>query len=92
MRMTQAIPGTKLAPLARERLPVGDGFWWLAAGLAFGAAVLLLRTPFAPEVLIGAGILSVGIALVVARRYEEAAAAAPNGADVGTTTLPPRAR
>ena len=90
--MTQAIPVTKLTSRVRERLTVGEGFWWLAAGLAAGAGVLLLGTPFASELLIGASILSVGIALALARRSDEESAAAPNSADASTTTFPPRAR
>lgn len=71
---------------------MGEGFWWLAGGLAFGAGVLLLRTPFAPEVLLGASLLSVGIALVLGRRNDAEAEAAPNSTDAGPTTLPARAR
>lgn len=90
--MTQAIPETKPIPLFRGRLAIGGGLWWLAAGLAVAAGLLLLRAPFAPELLMGAGILSGGIALLLARRRQNDVVAATTGSDAGISTLQPRAR
>ena len=86
------IPETKLAPVFRERLAAGEGLWWLAAGLAFAAALFLLHAPYAPELLIVAGLLSAAVALVLSRRNEEELAAAPNAGEIGGTALPSRAR
>lgn len=90
--MAQVIPAMKAAPRRRERLAVGEGLWWLAAGLAAGAALFLLNTPYAPELLITATILSAAGALAFARRGDERAAAAPSNGDSGPAALPPRAR
>lgn len=90
--MVQVIPVMKAAPRLRERLAVGEGLWWLAAGLAAGAALFLLKTPYAPELLITAGVLSVAGALALARRGDERAAVAPGASDGGPAALPPRAR
>lgn len=90
--MTQTIPVTKVAPLVREHRAVREGFLWLGAGLACGAAVLLLGIPYAPAVLLGAGLLSMGAALVLTRRDGGDAAATPNSSETGTTALPSRAR
>ena len=89
MRM---IPETKLAPAFRERLAMAEGLWWLAAGLAFAAALFLLHAPYAPELLIVAGLLSAAVALTLSRRDEGESAAAPNAGEISSTTLPPRAR
>jgi two-component system phosphate regulon sensor histidine kinase PhoR len=90
--MAHATPETNLAPLLRERLALREGLWWLAAGLAAGAAVFLLRTPYAPEFLIAAGVLSVAAALALVRRSEHESPVAPSSADVGPSALSARAR
>src|SRR5579862_6194148 len=84
--------GDELGPPLRERLVVGEGLWWLAAGLAAGAALFMLNAPYAPELLIVAGVLSAIAALALARRNDEGSAVTPNNSDVGPATLPPRAR
>jgi two-component system phosphate regulon sensor histidine kinase PhoR len=71
---------------------MGEGLWWLAAGLAFAAALFLLHAPYAPELLIVAGLLSAAAALALSRRDEEESAAAPNAGEIGSTAMPPRAR
>ncbi|HLY04309.1 MAG TPA: ATP-binding protein [Rhizomicrobium sp.] len=86
------IPGEALAPIFRERLALGQRLCWLAGGFAIGAALLLLRAPYAPELLVVAGLLSVAFGLGLSRRSEEATTAASNGAEVSGTALPPRAR
>src|SRR5579862_384457 len=90
--MMRMIPGEALAPIFRERLALGQRLCWLAGGFAIGAALLLLRAPYAPELLVVAGLLSVAFGLGLSRRSEEATTAASNGAEVSGTALPPRAR
>jgi two-component system, OmpR family, phosphate regulon sensor histidine kinase PhoR len=90
--MVRMIPEAKWAPVFRERFSLGERLCWLAAGFAVGATLLFLRAPYAPELLVIAGLVSVAFGLALSRRNEVESAAASNGADIGATALPPRAR
>ncbi|HEY2446106.1 MAG TPA: ATP-binding protein [Rhizomicrobium sp.] len=77
-----------------ERVAVREGLWWLAGGLAAAAAVLLIRIPYAPEILVGACGLSALLALGMRTRTLDDGE--PENAldddSVNPVLLPPRAR
>src|SRR5438552_2767032 len=81
-----------MAPHLGERLALREGLWWLAAGLATGAAGFLLRPSHASVLLITACALSAMVALALMRRQEQVLASPGNGTEIGNTGLPPRAR
>jgi two-component system phosphate regulon sensor histidine kinase PhoR len=75
-----------------KRLALRERLWWLAAGLAAGAAGFLLRPPYASMLLVGACAVCAVVALALTRRQEQASATTANSMEIGNTALPPRAR
>jgi len=76
-----------------ERITLRNGLWWLAAGLAAGAAAIVLPQPIGEWLLLAALATSAMAALAVgARKRREDAVVAASGGDPAALALPPRAR
>jgi two-component system phosphate regulon sensor histidine kinase PhoR len=82
-----------MAGQAGDRVALNGGLWWLAGGLAVGAAAYLLLVSDAPGVLAGACALVLALAFATGRRRGERRTDANRaGADVTDSELSPRAR
>jgi two-component system phosphate regulon sensor histidine kinase PhoR len=76
-----------------DRIALRNGLWWLAAGLAAGAAAIVLPQPIGEWLLLAALAASAIAALAVgARKRREDAVVAASGGDTAALALPPRAR
>ncbi|HEX4078343.1 MAG TPA: ATP-binding protein [Rhizomicrobium sp.] len=77
----------------RERVALGQGLWWLSAGVLAGAVACLAGARSAPELLLAAGVLgAIGAVALGARKREERGAASAPGGTSSTSELSPRAR
>jgi two-component system, OmpR family, phosphate regulon sensor histidine kinase PhoR len=77
----------------RERVALGQGLWWLSAGILAGAAVCLEAARSAPEFLLAAGVLGVvGAVALGARKKDDGTSASTPGGISTSSDISPRAR